>query len=446
MRVLLVRLDGIGDAAVCVPLVAALREAGHAVGIASTTRNAGLFVPGALIAEHVLDRIAWPAHGSTPDSTARAAAQIAAAKYDVALIASEEPEAFGLAAPVRERVGFTTGWSRPFKTLWVRGRTTRTVSRSQRVGGEDAHEVEIIYRLGAGLVRRAAPPADVAQLAPLLVAPSVADAVGGRAASRAQVGCERRRGRRAAVDRRTARAAGPAGRRGAGRRGCRRRRARRRPRDVRRPARMGCGAPMPPRQSSRWTPGPRTSRGCSACRSSTSSPTRTSTPRSGAGARGRPPIARCGRRSCAVVRVLTSSNRSSMAAERALLVAAGGGIGDTLLAGVVARALRMRYEAVDAVVLARTPTWRHTSRRSIARSSWASGFRRATPWRSSPGRRCAPRCCVDRAHPGTRRAGPAAVFAAVHRPCRPAQRARRSDDALDADSARLRARDRLRHR
>ena len=40
-----------------------------------------------------------------------------------------------------------------------------------------------------------------------------------------------------------------------------------------------------------------------------------------------------------------------MDAERALLVAAGGGIGDTLLAGVVARALRSRYAAVDAVVL-----------------------------------------------------------------------------------------------
>jgi len=40
-----------------------------------------------------------------------------------------------------------------------------------------------------------------------------------------------------------------------------------------------------------------------------------------------------------------------MAADRALLVAAGGGIGDTLLAGVVARALRARYAAVDAVVL-----------------------------------------------------------------------------------------------
>ena len=40
-----------------------------------------------------------------------------------------------------------------------------------------------------------------------------------------------------------------------------------------------------------------------------------------------------------------------MAPDRALLVAAGGGIGDTLLAGVVARALRTRYAAVDAVVL-----------------------------------------------------------------------------------------------
>jgi ADP-heptose:LPS heptosyltransferase len=40
-----------------------------------------------------------------------------------------------------------------------------------------------------------------------------------------------------------------------------------------------------------------------------------------------------------------------MGSERALLVAAGGGLGDTLLAGVVARALRSRWEAVDAVVL-----------------------------------------------------------------------------------------------
>jgi heptosyltransferase II len=40
-----------------------------------------------------------------------------------------------------------------------------------------------------------------------------------------------------------------------------------------------------------------------------------------------------------------------MPSDRALLVAAGGGLGDTLLAGVVAHALRQRYTHVDALVL-----------------------------------------------------------------------------------------------
>jgi ADP-heptose:LPS heptosyltransferase len=170
MRVLLVRLDGIGDAAVCVPLLAALRDGGHDVGAALTTRNAGLFAPGALVAEHVLERIPWPAHGSTPESSRRAAAEIAAQRYDVALIASEEPEAYELAAPIAQRVGFVTGWTRPLKTLWVRRRVTRAVARAQRVGGERAHEVEILYRLGAGLVREPRPSHDVARLRRMLVA------------------------------------------------------------------------------------------------------------------------------------------------------------------------------------------------------------------------------------------------------------------------------------
>lgn len=170
MRALLVRLDGIGDAAVCAPLIAALREAGHGVGIASTTRNAGLYRPDVLLAEHVLERIPWPAHGSTLESTARAKAEIAAQHYDVALIASEEPEAFDLAAPVLERVGFVTGWSRPLKTLWVRARTTRTMLRRQQPGAQTQHEAQVLYRLGDGLVHGTEAPADVAALAPLFVA------------------------------------------------------------------------------------------------------------------------------------------------------------------------------------------------------------------------------------------------------------------------------------
>jgi hypothetical protein len=169
VKVLLVRLDGIGDAAVCVPLIAALRDAGHEVGVALTTRNAGLFAPSAILAEHVLERIPWPAHGSTPESTARARAEIAAQRYDVALIASEEPEAFALAQWIPRSVGFTTGIARPLKSLWVLAHTSWTVSRSQRLGGEDAHEVEVLYRLGVGLVRSERPPSELARLRPVLV-------------------------------------------------------------------------------------------------------------------------------------------------------------------------------------------------------------------------------------------------------------------------------------
>jgi ADP-heptose:LPS heptosyltransferase len=151
-RVLLVRLDGIGDALVCTPLLEALRAAGHEVGIALSDRNAGIFAREAFVATHVLERIPWPRHGSTPASRERAEAEIAGARYDVALIASEEPEAYTLAGGIRERAGFITGWAKPLKTLWVRGRLTRTVSRAASVERTRRHEAITMFRLGAGLV------------------------------------------------------------------------------------------------------------------------------------------------------------------------------------------------------------------------------------------------------------------------------------------------------
>jgi ADP-heptose:LPS heptosyltransferase len=164
-RVLLVRLDGIGDALVCTPLIAALRAAGHEVGLALSDRNAEVFAPQTAAATHVLERIPWPRHGSTPASRARADEQIAAGGYDIALIASEEPEAYELAAPVPQRVGFTTGWAKPFKSAWIKRRVTRAISRAATVRGADAHEAEIMLRLGAGLV--AGPPErDAARLRP----------------------------------------------------------------------------------------------------------------------------------------------------------------------------------------------------------------------------------------------------------------------------------------
>jgi heptosyltransferase-2 len=74
-----------------------------------------------------------------------------------------------------------------------------------------------------------------------------------------------------------------------------------------------------------------------------------------------------------------------MASDRALLVAAGGGLGDTLLASVVARALHARYAQVDALVL---PAHRELAERipDIARVHEFSGSARAIARRIAPER------------------------------------------------------------
>jgi ADP-heptose:LPS heptosyltransferase len=141
---------------VCTPLIAALRGAGHDVGLALSDRNAAVFAPHTAAATHVLERIPWPRHGSTPASRARADAGIAAQRYDVALIASEEPEAYELAAPVPQRIGFTTGWAKPFKSAWIKRRVTTVIARAATVRGERAHEAEIMLRLGRDLGATAA--------------------------------------------------------------------------------------------------------------------------------------------------------------------------------------------------------------------------------------------------------------------------------------------------
>jgi ADP-heptose:LPS heptosyltransferase len=162
-KILIVRLDGIGDALVCTPLIDALHEAGHTLGIALSDRNAGLFAPGTAVATHVLERIPWPQHGATPASRARADAEIAAQGYDVALIASEEPDAYDLAAAVPVRVGFTTGWAKPLKSLWLRNRLTHAVLRPASAGRAREHEALVLFRLGADYVD-APPSRDAARL------------------------------------------------------------------------------------------------------------------------------------------------------------------------------------------------------------------------------------------------------------------------------------------
>jgi len=166
-----VRADGIGDALACVPLVAALRAAGHTVGAVLGTANRDVFSAAAVAPVHVLERVPWPRHGSTPRSRQRALADARLESYDVALVASEEMEAFAFARSARipRRVGFVNGFEKPFKTLRVRPLLTTAIRRPASASRVREHEVETLFRLGAQLTPEAAPTREVARLRPLVV-------------------------------------------------------------------------------------------------------------------------------------------------------------------------------------------------------------------------------------------------------------------------------------
>ncbi len=171
MKVLLVRGDGIGDALACAPLVAALRGAGHTVGALFSTGNRHAFAERAFERVHVLERIPWPRHGSTKPSRRAALAELREERYDVALIASEEIEAyaFALKARIGRRIGFINGWHKPLKTLQVRPLLTRALVRTANASAVSEHEVETLFRLGAGLHGEAEPTRDLLRLRPLVL-------------------------------------------------------------------------------------------------------------------------------------------------------------------------------------------------------------------------------------------------------------------------------------
>lgn len=168
------RADGVGDALCLAPLLRALLDAGHEVGLLLATRNAGVYAPGLFARVHVVERIPWPEHRSTPQSYARALAEARAAGYTRALVASENPEAyrFARAAGARRRIGFINGWEKPLKSLWTRAQLTETIVRSASPWRIREHEAETLFRLGRGLHDEPAPTRDLARLRPLFGAPS----------------------------------------------------------------------------------------------------------------------------------------------------------------------------------------------------------------------------------------------------------------------------------
>jgi ADP-heptose:LPS heptosyltransferase len=169
--VLIIRLDGIGDALALTPLLAALRERAIPTGVVLGPGNAQIFSARAA-------REVWSApfhlrssERSNLDAIARFGSELSQHGYTHALVATEDPGGYRLAAAMRApvRVGFSNGWGKPFKSLWARALLTGTVHRSAGLDARAPHECDVLFSLGRSLLGDALPARDPAVLRPLVL-------------------------------------------------------------------------------------------------------------------------------------------------------------------------------------------------------------------------------------------------------------------------------------
>jgi ADP-heptose:LPS heptosyltransferase len=170
--VLIVRLDGIGDALALTPLVAALRDAGCRVGIVLRQVNEGIFSRRAFDRVHLAGFELRSSSRENLRAIAREGQTLARAEYSHALIATEDAGGYRLtrASRIPTRIGFENGWGKPFKTLWVRALCTRTIRRTAGLDERAPHEAEVLFELGRAILGdEAEPPRDPQRLRPLVL-------------------------------------------------------------------------------------------------------------------------------------------------------------------------------------------------------------------------------------------------------------------------------------
>jgi ADP-heptose:LPS heptosyltransferase len=169
--VLIIRLDGIGDALALTPLLAALRGRAIPVDVVLRHANAGVFTPAAVRRVVIADFDLRSTSRSNLDRIEELGRSLRVHDYTHVLVATEDPGGYRLAGAVAApvRVGFTNGWGKPLKTLWTRRFLTAAVYRSAGLDPRTPHECEVLFRLGGRLIGDAMPSKDASQLRPLVL-------------------------------------------------------------------------------------------------------------------------------------------------------------------------------------------------------------------------------------------------------------------------------------
>jgi ADP-heptose:LPS heptosyltransferase len=169
--VLIIRLDGIGDALALTPLLGALRRHGFPVDVVLRQGNAGVFSTRAIRRQIIAE---FDLRSSDRGNVAAIAAlgdELRVHGYSHVLVATEDPSGYRLAqavgAPVR--VGFADPVGKPFKAFWSRRLLTATIYRSAGLDRRGPHECEVLFGLGAPLIGPERPTRELGELRPLLL-------------------------------------------------------------------------------------------------------------------------------------------------------------------------------------------------------------------------------------------------------------------------------------
>jgi ADP-heptose:LPS heptosyltransferase len=171
--VLIIRLDGIGDALALTPLLAAFRRNETPVDLVLSETNAGVFTSRALRRTIVGNVLLRCSSRTNLAAIARLGAELCANKYSHVLVATEDPAGYRLAGAVGapNRIGFVDPIGKPLKSLWSRRFLTSTVYRSAGLDRRAPHECEVLFGLAGSLLAGEEPSRAVNELRPLIVLP-----------------------------------------------------------------------------------------------------------------------------------------------------------------------------------------------------------------------------------------------------------------------------------